>query len=490
VDILEQKTNIDDQSGKTDKILTLSEFRRELGIPLVLAKKLIVWGEVRAIKAFDGTLGIAKTEALKAKALVGSPWQKTKLFVKALGPGLITGASDDDPGGIGTYSSVGAKFGLNILWMAPWLLPMMLAVQEACARIGIVTNKGLAAVLKENYKKELVFGIVSLLIVANIINIGADLGAMATSLEMISGVNYYTGAVIFAAAIIILEVFVKYHIYVKFLKWLTVSVFAYIVAGFMVNPDWKEVFSYAIVPRIILNNDYLFAMVAVFGTTITPYLFFWQASEEVEDGKMDKKTNGYMPSLSSRIIKMRKDVNFGMLLANVVFFFIVVTTASTLFKAGINDIESAEQAALALRPIAGDHAFFLFALGIIGTGFLAIPILAGSGAYAISEFMRWNNGLEEKFSQARNFYIVIIVSIIVGLALNFFHINPIAALYWSAFINGLIALPLLAVIMIIGSSKKIMGKETNPSWVNFFGWMSVGLMVLVALLSLILFLIK
>lgn len=471
------------------KIFTLSEFRRELGIPLVLAKKLIIIGEVQAMRAVDGTLRIAGAEVLRAKKLAGTPWQKARLFVKALGPGLITGASDDDPSGIGTYSAVGAKFGLGMLWMAPWLLPMMLAVQEACARIGIVTNKGLAAVLKENYKKRIVFSVVLLLIIANVINIGADIGAMAASLKMVTGLNYYASAIFFAVLIIGLEVFVRYHMYVKVLKWLTLSVFAYIVTGFIVNPDWSEVFSYALIPRIDFNSGYLFAMVAVFGTTITPYLFFWQASEEVEDGKMEKQINGNLPSLSRRITKMRKDVNFGMLLANIVFFFIVITTASTLFKNGITDIESAEQAALALRPIAGNHAFLLFALGIIGTGLLAIPVLAGSGAYAISEFMKWNSGLEEKFSQAKNFYIVIAVSILVGLSLNFFHINPIAALYWSAFINGVIALPLLAIIMIIGNNKKIMAKETNPSWVNFFGWMSVALMILVAILSVILFFI-
>ncbi|HAV11717.1 MAG TPA: iron transporter [Candidatus Moranbacteria bacterium] len=472
------------------RLLTLSEFRRELGIPLVLAKKLIVWGEVEAVWAIDGTLRIAGAEVLKARALIGNPWTKAKLFVKALGPGLITGASDDDPGGIGTYSAVGAKFGLGMLWMAPWLLPMMIAVQEACARIGIVTNKGLAAVLKENYKRRLVLGTVMLLIIANVINIGADLGAMAASLEMITGVDYYLGAIFFAVLIIALEVFVKYHVYVRFLKWLTLSVFAYIITGIIIRPDWSEVFSYAIIPRISFSNDYLFAMVAVFGTTITPYLFFWQASEEVEDGKMEKRTNGHLPSLSTRIAKMRKDVNFGMLLANVVFFFIVITTASTLFKSGITEIESAEQAALALRPIAGDNAYLLFALGIIGTGLLAIPVLAGSGAYAISEVMKWNNGLEEKFFQARNFYVVIAISILVGLSLNLFHINPITALYWSAFINGVIALPLLAVIMVVGNNKKIMGKETNPGWVSFFGWLSVVLMIAVAILSIILYFVS
>ncbi|EKE12033.1 MAG: hypothetical protein ACD_14C00037G0003 [uncultured bacterium] len=455
-----------------EKFLTLSEFRRELGIPLVLAKKLIVWGEIEAVKAIDGTLRIAAPEVAVARMLIGTPIKKTYLFVRALGPGLITGASDDDPGGIGTYSAVGAKFGMNILWMAAWLLPMMLAIQETCARIGIVTNKGLAAVLKQYFKKRTVLLAVLLLTIANVVNIGADLGAMAASLNMVSGINYSTGAVAFAVIIILLEVFVKYHVYVKVLKWLTLSVFAYIIAGFMTQPDWLDVFKNSFIPNISFTKEYIFAMIAVFGTTITPYLFFWQASEEVEDGKMTHalKNKG---AVRQRVSAMRTDVNVGMILANIVFFFIVLTTANVLFANGITNIDSAQDAALALRPLAGDWAFLLFAVGIIGTGFLAVPILAGSGAYALSELMNWNSGLEEKFSQARGFYLVIAFSIIVGLAMNFLGINPIKALYWSAFLNGIIALPLLAIIMKIGGDKRIMGTEINPVWVKVCGWSAV-----------------
>lgn len=482
------KNDMKENLPRTGKFLTLSEFRRELGIPLVLAKKLVVWGEVEAVRAIDGTIRITGSEIAVAKKLIASPWKKWKLFAKALGPGLVTGASDDDPSGIGTYSAVGAKFGLGILWMAAWLLPMMIAVQETCARIGIVTNKGLGAVLRENYGKKIVFGSVFLLIIANTINIGADLGAMAASLEMVFGIDYFFGAVFFAIFIILLEVFIKYHVYVRVLKWLTLSVFAYIATGFIIKPDWIEVLKNSVIPQIQFKSEFLFAMVAVFGTTITPYLFFWQASEEVEEGKLEKSNgNGEISSLSIRIAKMRKDVNFGMILANVVFFFIVITTANTLFINGINEISSAEQAALALRPIAGDYAYFLFALGIIGTGLLAVPILAGSGAYALSEIMKWNNGLEEKFSKAKNFYIIIILSIFIGLSLNLVGINPIAALYWSAFINGVIALPLLIIIMLIGGNSKIMGEETNPKWVWFFGWMSVVFMIFITLLSIIMY---
>ncbi|MEI7890787.1 MAG: divalent metal cation transporter [bacterium] len=468
---------------KSENFLTLSEFRRELGVPLILVKKLIVWGEVEAVRTVDGTLQIAKTEIDVAKNIIGNPAKKAYLFVRALGPGLITGASDDDPGGIGTYSAVGAKFGLNILWMAAWLLPMMLAIQETCARIGIVTNKGLAAVLKKYFKKRTVMMAVLLLMIANIANIGADLGAMAASLNMISGINYAVGAISFAVIIILLEIFVKYHVYVKFLKWLTISVFAYIVAGFMTHPDWINIFKHSFVPNISFTKEYIFAMIAVFGTTITPYLFFWQASEEVEDGKMNNcKKN--KTEVCSRVARMRTDVDAGMILANIVFFFIVLTTANVLFANGITSIDSAQDAALALRPLAGEYAFLLFAIGIIGTGLLAVPILAGSGAYALSELMNWNNGLEEKFQKAKGFYLVIAISILVGLGMNFLGINPIKALYWSAFLNGVIALPLLAIIMKIGDDKKIMGSETNPLWVKIFGWSAV-IVTTIALVGMI-----
>ncbi|MFA6382828.1 MAG: divalent metal cation transporter [Parcubacteria group bacterium] len=479
--------NISEKNQKENtqekKFLTLSEFRHELGIPLILAKKLVVWGEVEAEKAFDGSLRIATSEVAVARELIANPWKKTSLFVKALGPGLITGASDDDPGGIGTYSSVGAKFGFAILWMAAWLLPIMLAVQEVCARIGIVTNKGLAGVLKEHYRKKIVGVVVLLLIIANIANIGADLGAMAASSAMLWHINFYFAVIVFALVIIAMEIFVGYHVYVKFLKWLTISVFAYIITGFMIHPDWVEVFKYSFIPKIYFNKEYLFAIIAVFGTTITPYLFFWQASEEVEECEREGIFRKYL--VHHRIHRMRTDVSTGMLLANVVFFFIVVTTAQVLFKNGITNIDSAEQAAMALRPFAGEYAFLFFTLGIIGTGLLAVPVLAASGAYALSELMKWHESLELKFSQAKGFYLVIAFSILVGLFLNFFHINPILALYYSAFLNGIIALPLLVVIMVVGNDPKIMGRETHPGWVKFFGWLAIGFMSVAIVVSII-----
>ncbi|MDI6777914.1 MAG: divalent metal cation transporter [Patescibacteria group bacterium] len=470
---------------KKEKLFTISEFRREAGIPLILAKKLIVWGEVEAVKFVDGTARITEDEVLKIKNLFADRWTKARYFLRALGPGLITGASDDDPSGIGTYSSVGAMFGFAILWTAAWLLPIMLAVQEACARIGIVTNHGLAGVLEKHYRKKIVAGIVFLLIVANVVNIGADLGAMAASLRMLTGVNFYLAAIFFALAIIFVEIVFQYHVYARVLKWLTLSVFAYIIAGFMAHPDWLEVARNAFVPSIIWKENYIFALIAIFGTTVTPYLFFWQTSEEVEENKLIK-TKSNKSFLHHRVRAMRTDVGAGMILANVVFFFIVLTTAQVLFKNGITDISSAEQAALALRPLAGNAAYLLFAIGIIGTGLLAVPILAGSGAYALSEVMKWREGLELKFSRAKGFYLIIAISILVGLGLNFVGINPIKALYYSAYLNGIIALPLLVAIMVAGNDKRIMGAETHPRWVKIFGWLAVIFMILAVAVSVLL----
>lgn len=483
------KKNIENSK---EKFFTLSEFRHKAGIPLILAKKLISWREVKATRDKEGVIKVAESEVIRFIKLIEKPWIKGYYFFRALGPGFITGASDDDPSGIGTYSSVGAKFGLGIIWMAAWLLPMMMAIQEVCARIGIVTNKGLAGVLQKHYKKKVVAFIVVLLIVANVVNIGADLGAMAASLQMLTNINFYVGAVFFAVLSIVLEVFIGYRIYVRIMKWLAFSVLAYVITGIIINPDWREILSFAVIPRITFSEEYLFAIIAVFGTSITPYLFFWQASGEVEENEFKKKIQRLMHEKfhinnHERIAKMRTDVGTGMILANVVFFFIVLTTAQVLFKNGITDIESAHQAAEALRPLAGDYAYLLFAIGIIGTGLLAVPILAGSGAYALAEIMKWHEGLDKKFSRAKGFYMVIIVSILFGLLLNLLNINPIKALYYAAFLNGIIALPLLIVIMVVGDDKKIMGRETNPVWVKIFGWGAIFFMIGILFLSVALF---
>ena len=461
---------------KREKLFTLSELRRELNIPLLLARRLIYWGMIQAVVTVDGTIRISEEELEQAREIVKNPWKKTYLYIKSLGPGLITGAADDDPSGIGTYSSVGAAFGYKIIWLALWLLPLMLAVQETCARIGVVTNRGLAGVLKQHYTRTLVAFIVILLIIVNIVNIGADLGAMAASTKLIIDVNFNILAVAFTIIIILIEILIPYYLYSKILKWLTLSLVAYIICGFIVRPEWWVIIKESIIPDISFKREYLFAMIAVFGTTISPYLFFWQTSEEVEENT-EAKSLKPVP-IKNRIANMRTDVKSGMVFSNLVFFFIVVTTASVLFKNGINNIGSAEQAALALKPLAGDKAFLLFALGIVGTGLLAIPILAGSGAYALSELMSWREGLSNKFSQAKSFYLVIIISILLGLAINFLGVPPIKALYYAAFLNGVIAIPLLFVIMVVGNDSRIMGDEIHPRWVKFFGWGAVIFSVL------------
>jgi NRAMP (natural resistance-associated macrophage protein)-like metal ion transporter len=475
------------EEGK--KLFTISEFRHELGIPLILARKLIVWGVVEVEKAADGTLQITEAELNEAKDLLKHPWTRTKLFFKALGPGIITGAADDDPSGIGTYSSVGAQYGFGLIWLAPYLLPLMMAVQEACARIGIVTNKGLAGVLLKHYKKWIVMIIVFLLIVANTANIGADIAAMTAAVRLLVPVNYILTAVVITLLIIAIEIAIPYKNYAKILKWLTLSLFAYIITGFVIHPDWMMIFKEALTPNVAFDKQQIFAIIAVFGTTISPYLFFWQTSEEVEEEKMEKK-EGILQKVPDRIAHMRTDVRTGMIFANLTFFFIVLTTAQVLHQHGITSIESAEQAAEALRPFAGDQAFLLFALGIIGTGLLAVPVLAGSAAYALAEIMKWREGLGEKFSRAKAFYMVISASILIGLGLNFIGISPIKALYYSAWLNGVISIPLLFVIMIVGNDKKIMGRETHPKWVKLFGWLAVIFATSAIALSIILALVK
>jgi NRAMP (natural resistance-associated macrophage protein)-like metal ion transporter len=486
-----ETTRIDPADNNAEKnqgrFFAVSELRRELGLPLVVIRRLIIWGELAVTKTIDGTLQVSESEIIRVKELIKNPWTKSRLFLRTLGPGLITGASDDDPGGIGTYSSVGAQFGFALLWMALWILPLMLAIQETCARIGIVTNKGLTRVLKKRYPSGIVGGVVLLLIIANVVNIGADLGAMAASLQLLVPIDYINAAFFFALLVVAVELFIPYRSYVSILKWLTLAVLAYIVAGFVIKPDWPVVLREAVVPEIHLTREYIFAMVAVLGTSITPYLFFWQTSEEVEDIKMENKELGKeAPKRVERIARMRSDVSTGMILANLVFFFVIMTTASVLFKNGITSINSAEDAAQALRPLAGDYAYLLFSLGIIGTGLLAVPILAGSGAYALAGVMKWREGLGEKIKHARAFYAVIVLSVLFGLIFNMIGINPIKALYYSAFLNGVIAVPLLFVIMIVGNDKRIMGAETHPLWVKIFGWLAVAVMAVAVVVSVIL----
>ncbi len=407
------------------------------------------------------------------KELRQNGWQgRVLVYLKSLGPGLITGASDDDPSGIGTYSQTGAQFGYAQLWMAIFTFPLMTAVQEMCARIALHTGRGLADIIREYYPKAILYISVLLLFIANTINIGADLGAMADSGQSLLSIPFWIWLVAFTLLIIVLQIFVSYKQYARLLRFLTFSLFAYVLVAFVVSQEWRQVLYSTIIPTIQFTKDYMLNLVAVLGTTISPYLFFWQAAQEVEEeidsGKTTKDTR---KGVSRTELKwMRTDVMSGMLVSNLVMWFIIITTASTLFRSGINDIDSASKAAQALRPIAGRFASVLFAAGIVGTGLLAVPILAGSSAYAIAETLRWREGLYLKLRQAWGFYGVIAFSTILGAAMNFVGINPIKALYYTAVINGLVAPPLLWLIMLIGNNRKIMEDKVNGRMSNILGW--------------------
>jgi len=407
------------------------------------------------------------------KELRQNGWQgRVLVYLKSLGPGLITGASDDDPSGIGTYSQTGAQFGYAQLWMAIFTFPLMTAVQEMCARIALHTGRGLADIIREYYPKAILYISVLLLFIANTINIGADLGAMADSGQSLLSIPFWIWLVAFTLLIIVLQIFVSYKQYARLLRFLTFSLFTYVLVAFVVSQEWRQVLYSTIIPTIQFNKDYMLNLVAVLGTTISPYLFFWQAAQEVEEeidsGKTTKDTR---KGVSRTELKwMRTDVMSGMLVSNLVMWFIIITTASTLFRSGINDIDSASKAAQALRPIAGRFASVLFAAGIVGTGLLAVPILAGSSAYAIAETLRWREGLYLKLRQAWGFYGVIAFSTILGAAMNFVGINPIKALYYTAVINGLVARPLLWLIMLIGNNRKIMEDKVNGRMSNILGW--------------------
>lgn len=406
--------------------------------------------------------------------------KKLKKFFRKLGPGLITGASDDDPSGIATYSQTGALFGYNQLWTALFSFPFMTVIQEMCGRIGMVTGKGLSGIIRHHYSKKVLYCAVSLLLIANTINIGANLGAMASSAQLILDLPFIVLLIGMTALTLLLEVFVSYKVYANYLKYLTFSLFAYIITMFVVKQDWSRIFYATIVPSFTISREYLLNIVAIMGTTISPYLFFWQTGEEVEEEVVHHKLHMMgkgVPKITHRDIRqMRMDTVIGMLFSNLVMFFIIATTASTLHVAGITTIETASQAASALRPLAGELAFLLFAIGIIGTGFLAVPILAGSASYALSEAFGWKEGLYRKFKQAHGFYGIIIAATLVGLLINFSGVAPFKMLYYTAVINGIAAPPLIVLILRISNNKAIMGNNTNSKLSNILGWIIAGVM--------------
>jgi NRAMP (natural resistance-associated macrophage protein)-like metal ion transporter len=394
-------------------------------------------------------------------------------FKKSIGPGVITGIADDDPSGIATYSQTGVMFGFAQLWLALFTYPFMVAIQEMCGRIGLVTGRGLAGVIKEHYSKKVLYGAIALLAITNIINIGADLGAMASSVQLVIPIPFIPSLILLTVITIVAEVVIPYPTYVTFLKWLALTVFAYVIAAFAIHQDWHTIFISTIIPHFELNKGYILNVTAMLGTTISPYLFFWQADEEVEELLISKKLRAMgkgVPKITHMdITQMRADTAIGMLVSNIITFFIIITAASTLGTHGVTEITSAAQVAESLVPFAGKFAGLLFALGIVGTGLLAIPVLAGSAAYAIAEAFDWDEGLGKSFTQARSFYLVIIIATLIGVFVNLSPINPITMLYYSAILNGLLAPPLMVLILLIGNNKSILGERVNGTLGNTLG---------------------
>jgi NRAMP (natural resistance-associated macrophage protein)-like metal ion transporter len=421
------------------------------------------------------TAAPAPSPACEASASV----DKQKGLATLIGPGLLTGASDDDPSGIGTYSQVGAQFGYGMLWTMLFSYPLMVAAQLVCARIGRVTGKGLAGNLREHYPRWALYPLVFLLLAANTINIGADLGAMGEGIHLLlpGEAAWYT--VGFGLVSVVLEVMVPYHRYVRVLKWLTLALLAYVATVFVVKIDWAQVLRATVVPHLAFDRGAVTAIVAIFGTTISPYLFFWQASQEVEEldaCAADQPLVDAPQQAAAQLHRIDVDTYLGMAASNVVAFFIILTTAATLHAHGVHDIESAAQTAQALKPLAGPFAFALFAMGIVGTGLLAVPVLAGSAAYAVGETMQWNSSLESKPNKARGFYAVIAVATLAGTAMNFVHINPIKALFWTAVINGVIAVPMLAAVMLVAAEHKAMGRFAISGRLRAMGWITTAAM--------------
>lgn len=396
-----------------------------------------------------------------------------------VGPGLITGVADDDPSGIATYSQAGAQFGLNMLWTMPLAYPLMAAIQSMCARIGRVTGKGLAANIKAAFPASVLRLVVLLLLIANTLNIAADVAAMGEVAELVTGLDRHLMTGLCVAGTLLLQVFVPYHRYVFFLKWLTLSLLAYAAVLFTVHVPWGEVALRTVWPRFTPDAEAAAVVVAVFGTTISPYLFFWQASEEVEDMQMRPGAAPLVRDASAATVELRRirwDTWSGMFYSDITAFFIILATAVTLHVAGITEIETAAQAASALRPLAGDFAYILFALGILGAGLIGVPVLAGSAAYALSEALGWRTGLERRAGDARGFYGIIAVSVLAGLLIQYSPISPMRALFWSAVINGIVAVPLMVVIILLVSKTSVMGAFTASRPVIVLGWVATAVM--------------
>jgi NRAMP (natural resistance-associated macrophage protein)-like metal ion transporter len=400
-------------------------------------------------------------------------------WARQLGPGLITGAADDDPSGIATYSQAGAQFGFHTLWTVVFTYPLMVGIQMVSARIGRVTGHGLASNIRTHFPRPVLYAIVALLVTANTINIAADIAAMGDALVLLVGGPRHVYAVVIGIVCLLLQVFLTYQRYVRYLKWLTLALLAYVALVLTIRIPWQEVAARTVTPHFALTAEYLTVVVAVFGTTISPYLFFWQASQEVEELDADPAAYAlaHAPEgADEHLRRIKIDTYLGMGFSNLVAFCIILGTAATLNVAGVTDIQTSAQAAEALRPLAGQFSFMLFALGIIGTGMIAVPVLAGSAAYAVAETFEWKRGLDLKLLEAREFYAIIALATLGGVALDFSPIDPIKALFWSAVINGVIAVPIMVVMMLLADDAKVMGRFTVTRRLKALGWLATGTM--------------
>jgi NRAMP (natural resistance-associated macrophage protein)-like metal ion transporter len=403
-------------------------------------------------------------------------FKRIPAFLRHVGPGVVTGAADDDPSGIATYTQAGAQFGTGLLWTVFLSLPFMIAIQLVSARIGRVTGKGVAANLREHTPRPFLMAMVALLVIANTINIAADIAAMGEALQLVVGGGEHFHSVIFGVVTVLLQVFVPYRRLAPILKWLTLFLFAYVAAVFVVKVSWGEVLYGLVVPKLQWTSAYWMMVVALLGTTISPYLFFWQASQEVEELRLKGAGRGTETEIRHDLRRVKRDTYIGMFFSNAIAFFVMVLGGAVLYVAGIRDVTSAAQAAQALRPLAGDFAFALFAGGIIATGLLAVPVLASSAAYAVAEAFDWTEGLERQWFEAKQFYAVIVIATLVGTGLDFTPIDPMKALYWSAVINGVVAAPIMVGLMLLASKKSVMGSFTSGRKTTWFGWGGAAVM--------------
>ena len=420
---------------------------------------------------------------VRTREALGQPPNPLAHFLRNLGPGIITGAADDDPSGISTYSVTGATTGLSMLWLALITTPMMAVVQGMCARIGMVSGVGLGAVMRKLFPPWLAFGLAGLVIVANTFNIGADLAGMSASAHMVAGLPVLVWVIAFSAILLVTEFYCSYRRLSSVLKWLAMALFAYVVTVFLVRPDWLDILKHAVVPEFHTDGHWITTVVAVLGTTISPYLFFWQSSLMVEEEKsLGRRTVAQRKGATkAEIADAHADVNAGMIYSNLVMFFIIATTAVTLGAHGKHDIATAQDAAEALRPLAGNFAYLLFTLGMVGTGLLAIPVLAGSSAYVASEMMSFRTGLGELPKRAPRFYAILAAGIVVGTILNVMRLDPIKVLFWSAVFNGVAAVPIVFAVVTIAGNPKVMGRWTSSPVARAWGWLTFAVMSLAAI---------